>query len=1306
VETARLQFQKKRRKPSKESLHIKGASHHNLKNVSVKIPLGIFTAVTGVSGSGKSSLITDTLYPALFNYLHEGEHSVGAFKDIAGMENLDKVIAIDQAPIGRNPRSNPATYIKLFDEIRDLFSQLPESSARGYKPGRFSFNVKEGSCPQCGGIGMIKIDMDFIEDAWVECPQCKGQRFDSDTLSIRYKGKTIYDILEMDVAEALKFFANIPSIKHKLETLQKVGMEYIKLGQSSTTLSGGEAQRIKLAKELVRPATGRTLYILDEPTTGLHFHDIQHLLVVLNELVERGNTVLVIEHNMDIVKTADWIIDIGPEGGYAGGEIVATGTPEKISEMDTPTGLAIHDALHHDTSARLAHAREVSAKNLKERRTRAKSLIKEITVTDAEQNNLKNINVSIPRDKMTICTGPSGSGKTSLAFETIYAEGQRRYIDSLSPYARQFVKQMPKPKVGRVEGLSPAIAIEQKAHAGNPRSTVGTMTEIYDYLRILYARIGIPHSPETGEVIRAISKDHVVDRVLSYPENEKIQVLVPIEIKKHETFEEILIKLRRQGFLRIRLNNEYYDLDQDTSSINFDRKRKNELYLVIDRLKINATIKHRLFEAVENAAKIGNNKLVIVRENGDVPFNLAFAEESTGKSYPEITPHTFAFNTAEGMCMECMGLGYQYGANLSQIHEVMEQSIAGLMRFLWLDKYNATSFFLVEAFLHAEGIDPFAKLRDLPVDKIQILMNGSPADKWYTTHLGFRFRWPGINNVLAKAGKNARGPIKDAILSMLQESECIACEGSRLNPLARHVTINNLPIHKVCQLPIEQSLPFLESIKMTSQDTKLLDEVRKQLLCRLAFLCDVGLHYMALERRAPTLSGGEAQRIRLTRQLGSGLTGVLYVLDEPTIGLHPHDNSRLNSALEKLKNLGNTMLLVEHDPLTISCADYILDFGPQAGLHGGHVTAQGTLKQILKNPKSLTGAYLSGKKVIEIPQQRRTIENEHLTIEHASTHNLKNVSIEIPVGALTCITGVSGSGKSTLMCQVLLPAVKKGLLMTDSIKLDGAKISGIENFEKIISIDQDPIGHTVRSDVCTYVDVLTRIREFFASLPKAKMHGLQPKHFSYNHKRGMCTCCWGLGYRKVYMHFLPPVKVVCEECKGMRLNPLSLEVIYNGKNLGQYLDTTVDEARKAFENHPRITRILDTLIAVGLGYLKLGQEIASLSGGEAQRIKLSRELAKRSTGRTLYLLDEPTTGLHSDDIKKLLVVLHKLVDKGNTMIIIEHNMDIIKNADYVIDLGPDAGDKGGSLVVAGTPEEVAKHPTSYTAKYLSQVLSA
>lgn len=1295
---------KKRRKPAKEYLTIKGAKHHNLKNVSVKIPLGIFIAVTGVSGSGKSSLITEILYPGLSNFLHAGEHVVGAHKEIDGMENLDKVIAIDQAPIGRNPRSNPATYIKLFDEVRDLFSKLPESSARGYKPGRFSFNVKEGSCPQCEGMGMIKIDMDFMEDAWIECPLCKGKRFDSDTLSVLYKGKSIYDVLEMDVEAALEFFTNIPSMKHKLETLKKVGMDYIKLGQSSTTLSGGEAQRIKLAKELVRPATGRTIYILDEPTTGLHFHDIQHLLSVLQELVARGNTVLVIEHNMDIVKTADWIIDLGPEGGYAGGEIVAAGTPEKIAEMDTPTGHAVHEALHHDTSKRLAQAREISSRNLKARRERAKSLIREITVTNAEQNNLKNIDVAIPRDKMTIFTGPSGSGKTSLAFDTIYAEGQRRYIESLSPYARQFVKQMPKPKVGHVEGLSPAVAIEQKAHAGNPRSTVGTMTEIYDYLRVLYARVGIPHSPETGEVIKAISKEHVADRVMTYPEGERIQVLAPIEMKKQESFDEIISRLRRQGFLRIRLNSEFFDLDQDISTIPFDRKRKNELYLVIDRLKINETIRHRLFEAIENAAAIGNNKLVIVRETADVPFNLAFAEESTGKSYPAITPHTFAFNTAEGMCIECLGLGYQYGANLAQHREVMDQSIAGLMRFLWLDKYSATAFFLVEAFLHAEGIDPFVTLQQLPSDKLQILMNGSPTDKWYTTHLGFRFRWTGINHVLAKAGKSASGPIREAIVSMLEELPCPACAGSRLNPLARHVTINKTAIHQLCALPIDQILAFVTGIKLSAREGKLLEEVHTQLIRRLEFLTDVGLHYMALDRRAPTLSGGESQRIRLARQLGSGLTGVLYVLDEPTIGLHPHDNARLNSALLKLKQLGNTMLLVEHDPMTIGTADYILDFGPEAGQHGGHITAEGTLKQILRNPRSLTGKYLSGKLSIPTPEGRRTSDKGILKIEHARLHNLKNIDVEIPVGAMTFLTGVSGSGKSTLMGQVLLPGVAKGLLSSDKIHSNGATISGIDHFDKIISINQDPIGHTIRSDVCTYCDILTRLREFFASLPQARMHGLQPKHFSYNHRRGMCSACWGLGFRRVQMHFLPPVRVVCEECKGLRLNPLSLEVLYNGKNLGQYLDVTVDEARNIFSNFPRITRVLDTLISVGLGYLKLGQEMASLSGGEAQRIKLSRELAKRSTGKTLYLLDEPTTGLHSDDVKKLLAVLHKLVDKGNTMVIIEHNMDMIKNADFIIDLGPEAGDKGGEVLCSGTPEDVVQCPQSITGMYLKQFL--
>jgi excinuclease ABC subunit A len=1295
---------KKRRKPAKDHLIIQGAKHHNLKNIDVKIPLGLFVGITGVSGSGKSSLISDILHPALSNLLHGGEQEVGVHKAIKGIEAIDKVIAIDQSPIGRNPRSNPATYIKLFDDIRDLFSQLPESKARGYKPGRFSFNVKEGSCNRCEGMGQIKVDMDFMEETWIDCPVCKTRRFDAETLSVLFKGKNIYDILEMEVGEASEFFVDIPHIKHKLETLQKVGMEYIKLGQSSTTLSGGEAQRIKLAKELVRPATGRTIYILDEPTTGLHFHDIKHLLQVLHALVEKGNTVIVIEHNMDVIKTADWIIDLGPEGGEGGGRIVAANSPEKVAKLDTPTGHALQHALHADMAKKAADL--LKAPKARSKKASDQKLIRSIHVSEAEQNNLKQVSVDIPRNKITVCTGPSGSGKTSLAFETIYAEGQRRYIESLSPYARQFVKQMPKPKAGLVSGLSPAVAIEQKAHAGNPRSTVGTMTEIYDFLRILFARIGIPHCPETGEVIQAIGKENVVERILVYPVGEKLHVLAPLELGKNEPFETLLSRYRRLGFQRIRLNGEFYSLElTDTESIPFEKKRKNEIFLVIDRLKVDPTIKSRLFEAIENAAMIGGGKLVIMREDQDVPFNLAFSVVSTGKSYKEITPHTFAFNTAEGMCPDCMGLGYQYGANLGQQADILSYSLYGLLRHLWQDYFNQQAFEWVNVFASTEGLDPYISIRNLPNDKVQLIMQGSPEDRWYL-HDHMRFRWVGINNILAKMGKSALTSLREAITPLLQEQICFSCQGARINALARNVTINKLAIHEVCGLPISQTLEFIEAIKMDSQELKILEEVRSQLLNRLRFLCEVGLQYLALDRRAPSLSGGEAQRIRLARQLGSGLTGVLYVLDEPTIGLHPHDNACLNQALQKLKDLDNTLILVEHDPLTIKTADYILDFGPKSGVHGGHIVARGTYKQILRNPHSLTGAYLSGKEQISIPSKRRKSKKGMLKVQNARTNNLKDISIEIPVGIMTCLTGVSGSGKSTLLEQVILPCLQKSLVnREDTVELESAGISGLSNFDKMISIDQNPIGHTVRSDVGTYTDVLTRLRDFFIMLPEARAKGLQPKHFSCNHRRGMCTACWGMGYRKVEMHFLPPVKVECEECHGLRLNPVSLGVKFAGKNFGEYLNMTVDEARIAFQNHPRITRILDTLIDVGLGYLKLGQESASLSGGEAQRLKLSRELAKRSTGRTIYLLDEPTTGLHSDDIKKLLKVLHRLVDKGNTMIIIEHHLDMIKNADYLIDLGPEAGEKGGYIVAKGTPEQLVKNSKSLTGLYLKEVLN-
>jgi len=1296
---------KKTRKASGPSIAIKGARHHNLKNVNVKFPLGVMIAVTGVSGSGKSSLVTETLYPALANHLHHAEHTVGEHKKIERMDEIDKVIAIDQSPIGRNPRSNPATYIKVFDEIRDLFTQLPESQARGYKPGRFSFNVKEGSCHQCGGMGMVKIDMDFMEDAWVECGECRGKRFDPETLSVYFKGKTIYDVLEMEVGEALEHFQNIPSIKKKLQTLKQVGMDYIKLGQSSTTLSGGEAQRIKLAKELSRPSTGNTFYILDEPTTGLHFHDIKQLLEVLHALVDKGNTVLVIEHNMDIVKTADWIIDIGPEGGAGGGKVVASGTPKKISKLSSPTGQAVHAALHPERDRHVAFALEKAEKAGKRKKEREAAAIHSITIEGAEQNNLKRLSLKIPREKLTICTGPSGSGKSSLAFDTVYAEGQRRYIESLSPYARQFVKQSPKPKVGRVEGLSPAVAIEQKAHAGNPRSTVGTMTEIYDFLRVLWARAGIPHCPETGERIRSISKEYVVDQVMNGEEGEKIQILAPIELKKNDKFEEVVERLRRQGFVRVRLNDSFYSLDDDTLMQAFDKKRKNTLFLVIDRLIVNPSIRHRLFEAIETASEIGQKKLTVVKGEKDVPYNLSFAVPSTGKSYSEITPHSFAFNTQEGMCQDCQGLGYQYGANLTMQRELMQFSTIGLINTLWQEKGNPEAVHHLEIVLKEEKIDAYSPLNELNSDQLQIIFNGSQSDQWYDSPYGFRFRWVGINHVLAKAGRSGKSELRSPLIPLLHELTCISCKGSRLNPLARHVTINRLSISDFCALPIEHTLPFINKIKIPAAEKKLMEEVFTQLEHRLKFLNEVGLSYLSLDRKAPSLSGGETQRIRLARQLGSGLTGVLYVLDEPTIGLHPYDNDQLNNALAQLKKLGNTLLMVEHDPQTIQTADYILDFGPQSGEYGGHIIAQGTYKQILRDNKSLSGKYLSGKENIPLPKERRTPSKGSLSIKKARAHNLKNVSLDIPVGTLSCLTGVSGSGKSTLLQKVIQPSVEQGLLTHSAVEIPNVgAVRGIDHFDKLIVIDQNPIGHTSRSDVCTYVDVLTRIREFFAALPAAKAKGLMPRHFSYNHRKGMCSNCWGMGYKKVEMHFLPPVRVKCDQCQGMRLNPVSLEVMYKGKNMGQYLEMTVDDARVVFENHPRIVRILDTLISVGLGYLRLGQEMASLSGGEAQRIKLSRELAKRSTGSTLYLLDEPTTGLHQDDIQKLLKVLHTLVDKGNTAIVIEHHLDFIKNADFVVDLGPGAGAAGGELIFAGTPEQLVKCKKSKTAGYLKECL--
>jgi excinuclease ABC subunit A len=1270
-------FKKRKKKPA-EILKITEASHHNLHNVTATFPLGLLIAVTGVSGSGKSSLVIDTLYPALSNALNGSELPIGKHGAISGIEHLDKVIAIDQTPIGRTPRSNPATYVKLFDEIRDLFTLLPESQAKGFSAGRFSFNVKEGCCPFCSGMGMVKIDMDFMEDEWVPCEHCQGKRFDELTLSVQFKGKNIHDVLEMNISDACDFFQNQPKIKSKLDFLKKVGLDYMKLGQPSPTLSGGEAQRIKLAKELSRPSYGKTLYILDEPTTGLHFHDIKNLIEILHSLVDKGNTVLVIEHNMDLVRSADWIVDLGPEAGKDGGSIVGEGPPEAIAKLSTPTGICLQKTL--------SLKKEIPKKT-------PSTPSSGIVVKGAYQNNLKHIDAQIPIGKITICTGPSGSGKSSFAFETVYAEGQRRYIESMSHYARQFVKQMPKPKIEQIEGLLASIAIEQKNHAGNPRSTIGTMTEIYDYLRVLYCHLGTPFCPETGEEIRSISKEYIVQKILEMPFKSKVIFLAAAPLSKNESFETFKEKMLKQGFLRIRLSGTYYELEEE---IPWDPKKKQEIYLVIDRLVTQENSASRIRSAIEQALQFSKQSLSLDCDGKDYYFNLAFTVESTGRSYPPITPHTFSFNTAQGMCIECQGLGIQYGADLSEHKQLLDLSASDLLFLLCKELSSASFLKKVASNLSAHHIDIDEPLKNLSKEQLSYFFQGGPSNSAYS--------WKGIHPVLIEYTKSSFGNIKWVLSQILTESPCISCEGTRLSPLARHVKIQSISIADLCHKSIEDTLTFIKNLSLPEEKRSFLQETLDQTIARLSFLQSLGLGYLSLDRSAPTLSGGETQRIRLSRQLGSGLTGCLYVLDEPTIGLHPYDNHLLNNALQDLKNLGNTLLLVEHDPMTMQIADHIIDFGPGAGALGGYITAQGSLEEILNHPDSLTGAYLSGRKEISLPNIRKT-SNRYIQMENVSLHNVQKATLSIPIGVFTCFTGVSGSGKSTLLMDILKPIAEKTVSRRrKTAEAISSQIQGLEAFDKLIVLEQNPIGTTNRADVSTYTDLSTHLRSLYAQLPEAKARGLLGKNFSFNHIKGMCKSCWGLGTKSISLQFLPSVRVECESCKGFRLNPLSLQVAFKGKHLGEVLKMSVAEALDFFQSLPKIAKILTALVSVGLEYLTLGQEIATLSGGESQRLRLSRELAKRSTGKTLYLLDEPSIGLHSCDIAKLIPIIHSLTEKGNTVILIEHNLDLIASSDYIIDIGPGAGAQGGKVLFVGTPEELIHCADSKTAPFLEKAL--
>jgi len=1322
----------KRRKPTGRKLTIVGARHHNLRNLTVEIPLGLFVCVTGVSGSGKSSLINDILREGLRRILSRNAdpeddadpvdelcHEVGAHDRIDGSEQIDKVIDIDQTPIGRTPRSNPATYIKVFDEIRALFATLTESKIRGYAPGRFSFNRPGGRCEACEGNGSNRLEMDFLADVWVTCPVCEGKRFNRETLQVRYKGKSIHDVLEMDVQEALEHFQNVPKIRQMLQTLHDVGLDYIKLGQPAPTLSGGEAQRIKLARELCRRSTGRTLYLLDEPTTGLHFDDIAKLLRVLHGFVEAGNSVVVIEHHLDVIKTADWIIDLGPEGGTRGGQLVAQGTPETVAACERSfTGQALRPILQPRPTHKPKKNGKKTAKIVPSRNEAKRPIV----IEGACQHNLKNVDVELPRGRMSVCCGPSGSGKSSLALDTLYAEGQRRYIESLSAYARQFLGQMQKPRVRHVSGLSPAIAIEQKSAARSPRSTVGTITEIHDYLRVLYARLAMPYCPKCQIPVGTSTTDEIIDRLLRLPEGTKLYLLAPLQRKGQEKYDSLLDDARKAGYVRVRINGVSYALDEAPE---IDHRRKHQVEVVVDRVIVRANQRGRIAESVEKALDLGKGVLHVAqvddnRKEPDWPvtrYSQHFACESCGRGFEPLQPHHFSFNAPLGWCPACEGLGVQQGASEALVLRDPRLSLRAGALAAWPDFRDNPDFarFALSLAQHF-GFSLDTPFEQLEAAQQRLLLQGS-GDAWIplVEGNGVTFQYKGIFPAVDEATRVSMA-YRQRLDALVTEVPCSTCQGSRLKPEASAARLplgeRSYTMQELCALPLGQTLQLFEAFTPTDYQQKIAGELLREIRNRLRFLVEVGLDYVTLDRPGPTLSGGESQRIRLASQVGSGLTGVLYVLDEPTIGLHPRDNDRLLRALQRLRDLGNTLVLVEHDREVIAAADYLLDFGPGAGDQGGSITARGTPAQIQKSKHSLTGQYLSGKKAIPVPTNRRPVDAHGpcLLVRGARQNNLRRIDVAFPLGTLIAVTGVSGSGKSSLVNEVLYTTLARRLHRARLPVAAHDDILGLEFIDKVINVDQNPLGNTPASNPATYTGVFDLIREAFARQPLAKVRGYPPRRFSFNKPGGRCEACEGNGQKRIEMHFLPDVWVTCEVCQGKRYNPETLQVLYKGKSISDVLNMRVSEALELFEAVPKIRAVLQTLVDVGLGYLSLGQAAPTHSGGEAQRVKLAAELSRPSTGRTVYLLDEPTTGLHFDDIAKLLEVLHRLVDLGNTVIVVEHHLDVIKTADWIIDMGPEAGPGGGTVVAAGTPEAVVAAwkagAPSHTAEALAPVLAA
>ena len=1267
----------KSRRKWTSSIKILGARQHNLKNIDVELPLGVFTCVTGVSGSGKSTLIHDVLYRNLLRAKGQSsDQEPGACKSITGTHRIGDVVMVDQSPLARTPRSTPILYLGLFDQVRELFAAQPEAMAQGLTAGAFSFNSGNGRCERCSGTGYEKIEMQFLSDLYVRCAECEGKRFQPHVLKVRLHEKSIHDVLELTISEAIQFFAQTgedcgAQISDGLKVLDEVGLGYLRLGQPLNTLSGGESQRLKLVGHLSDASGIRNLFIFDEPTTGLHFDDVAMLLQLFQRLVDRGHSLVVIEHNLEVIKSADWIVDLGPEAGDAGGEVVATGTPEQIAQAENShTGkflragsararaccLSREPRNCRDLTQMTCELKNPSLARRKSRPARCRTERAEmlrgpredrngaIHVHGAREHNLKNIDLKIPREQLVVITGLSGSGKSTVAFDILFAEGQRRFLDSMSPYARQFVEQLEKPDVDLVSGLPPTVAIEQRVTRGGGKSTVATVTEVYHFLRLLFAKTGTQFCPDCDLPVEKQSVASIVKQLETAAKRGPLKVLAPLVKARKGFHTDVARWAERQGFDTLYVDGKLVPIAQFRKLERFKEHTIDVVVGVIDRRRIAGAreIARRALEIGRGTARLldSKNRLTVVSTEMSCP--------NCGRAFEELDPRLFSFNSPHGMCEECGGFGeiwdhdLQTGANRDG-ESVLENELAAERESEWIDEGEAR--------------------------------------------------------------------------------ECPSCHGSRLNAEARHVRVQGYTIDQFTDLSAGEAARAIAKLKFKGRDQTVAAGLIPEIQQRLRFMETVGLGYLALGRSAKTLSGGESQRIRLAAQLGSNLRGVLYVLDEPTIGLHPRDNQRLLETLTTLRNKGNSLIVVEHDEETMRRADHIVDLGPRAGIHGGEVVVSGTLSDVQKNPNSETARCLKSPLCHPIRGSRRSLRDVEnwIEIRGARANNLKNIDVRFPVGRLSVITGISGSGKSTLMHDVIWPAVRDQLNERkragdgDLFKL----VSGAQEIEAVYEVDQSPIGKTSRSTPGTYVKVFDEIRNLYAQLPVSRMRGYSASRFSFNAEGGRCETCKGQGVIKLEMNFLPSSYVPCEDCQGRRYNPQTLEVLYNEKSIGDVMEMTIEEAAQFFSAHPKIARPLSLLVDTGLGYLKLGQPSPTLSGGEAQRLKLVTQLKRgvsraaderirkmRKPGSTLYLLEEPTIGLHMADIELLLNVLHRLVDEGNTVIVIEHNLSVIAEADYIVDLGPEAGEAGGEVVACGTPEQVAKNRVSRTAPFLRKLLNS